>query len=140
MAGCACVLELLAEPLYILSQNLLLLKLRLVVETAATLARCLTMYILIVNQIYTVRLKSDHAVNLDIYMLWICLVRPPDPDIFFFPFICLDLMISLGSWAIPLMFASFIGYWSYHAYMVQIYWFLFFIFCVKLSDAWVKAK
>ncbi|XP_059452441.1 uncharacterized protein LOC132183062 isoform X1 [Corylus avellana] len=51
--GCACVLELLAEPLYILSQSLLLLKLRLVVETAATLARCLTMYILIVNQIDT---------------------------------------------------------------------------------------
>jgi len=100
MAGCACVLELLAEPLYILSQNLLLLKLRLVVETAATLARCLTMYILIVNQIDTVRLKSDYAVNLDIYMLWICLVRSPDPDIFLFPF-----MICLGSWAVPLMFA-----------------------------------
>ena len=69
MAGCACVLELLAEPLYILSQSLLLLKLRLMVETAATLARCLTMYILIVNQIDTVRLKSNYAVNLDIYML-----------------------------------------------------------------------
>ncbi|KAK7851690.1 protein rft1 like protein [Quercus suber] len=50
MAGCACLLELLAEPLYILSQNLLLLKLRLIVEAAATLSRCLTMYILIVNQ------------------------------------------------------------------------------------------
>ncbi|KAG2714176.1 hypothetical protein I3760_03G013800 [Carya illinoinensis] len=48
--GCACILELLAEPLYILSQNLLLLKLRLMVETAATLSRCLTMYILIVYQ------------------------------------------------------------------------------------------
>ncbi|KAB1210881.1 hypothetical protein CJ030_MR6G019728 [Morella rubra] len=48
--GCACILELLAEPLYILSQNLFLLKLRLIVETAATLSRCLTMYILIVNQ------------------------------------------------------------------------------------------
>ncbi|XP_041004418.1 protein RFT1 homolog isoform X1 [Juglans microcarpa x Juglans regia] len=48
--GCACILELLAEPLYILSQNLLLLKLRLMVETAATLSRCLTMYILVVNQ------------------------------------------------------------------------------------------
>lgn len=46
----ACILELLAEPLYILSQNLLLLKLRLVVETAATLLRCLTTYILIVKQ------------------------------------------------------------------------------------------
>nr|XP_023908109.1 protein RFT1 homolog isoform X3 [Quercus suber] len=48
--GCACLLELLAEPLYILSQNLLLLKLRLIIEAAATLSRCLTMYILIVNQ------------------------------------------------------------------------------------------
>lgn len=50
MAGGACLLELLAEPLYILSQNLLLLRLRLIVEAAATLSRCLTMYILIVNQ------------------------------------------------------------------------------------------
>ncbi|CAN1180471.1 Protein RFT1 homolog [Linum perenne] len=41
--GCACMLELLAEPLYILSQNMLLLELRLVVESAATLFRCLTM-------------------------------------------------------------------------------------------------
>ncbi|GMY07836.1 protein RFT1 homolog [Fagus crenata] len=48
--GGACLLELLAEPLYILSQNLLLLRLRLIVEAAATLSRCLTMYILIVNQ------------------------------------------------------------------------------------------
>ncbi|MCL7045221.1 hypothetical protein MKW94_020171 [Papaver nudicaule] len=50
MAGFACVLELLAEPLYILSQNLLLLKLRLVVESIATLLRCTTTYILIVKQ------------------------------------------------------------------------------------------
>ncbi|KAI3935726.1 hypothetical protein MKX01_032910 [Papaver californicum] len=50
MAGFACVLELLAEPLYILSQNLILLKLRLVVETIATLLRCMTTYILIVKQ------------------------------------------------------------------------------------------
>ncbi|KDP22441.1 hypothetical protein JCGZ_26272 [Jatropha curcas] len=48
--GGACILELLAEPLYILSQNLLLLKLRLVVETVATFLRCLTMYFLIVRQ------------------------------------------------------------------------------------------
>ncbi|MCL7048768.1 hypothetical protein MKW94_000099, partial [Papaver nudicaule] len=48
--GLACVLELLAEPLYILSQNLLLLKLRLVVESIATLLRCTTTYILIVKQ------------------------------------------------------------------------------------------
>ncbi|KAH7854570.1 hypothetical protein Vadar_015468 [Vaccinium darrowii] len=48
--GLACILELLAEPLYILSQNLLFLRLRLVVETAATLSRCMTTYILIVKQ------------------------------------------------------------------------------------------
>ncbi|KAK3221088.1 hypothetical protein Dsin_015058 [Dipteronia sinensis] len=48
--GFACILELLAEPLYIISQNLLLLKLRLMVETVATLSRCVTMYILIVKQ------------------------------------------------------------------------------------------
>lgn len=47
--GFACVLELLAEPLYILSQNLLLLKLRLIVEAAATLLRCVTIYVLIVK-------------------------------------------------------------------------------------------
>ncbi|KAG4171239.1 hypothetical protein ERO13_A12G197600v2 [Gossypium hirsutum] len=47
--GFACILELLAEPLYILSQTLFLLKLRLVVETLATFSRCVTMYILIVN-------------------------------------------------------------------------------------------
>ncbi|KAI6676180.1 hypothetical protein NL676_036976 [Syzygium grande] len=48
--GFACMLELLAEPFYILSQNLLLLKLRLLVETTATFLRCLTMYVLIVKQ------------------------------------------------------------------------------------------
>ncbi|MQM11540.1 hypothetical protein Taro_044442 [Colocasia esculenta] len=45
--GFGCMLELLAEPLYIFSQNLLLLKLRLRVETIATFLRCLTTYILI---------------------------------------------------------------------------------------------
>lgn len=54
-AAFACILELLAEPLYILSQNLLLLKLRLIVETAATLLRCLTVYIFIIMQIDMVR-------------------------------------------------------------------------------------
>ncbi|GAB4858810.1 hypothetical protein Ancab_010288 [Ancistrocladus abbreviatus] len=48
--GAACLLELLSEPLYILSQNLLLLKLRLIVETAATLSRCITTYIFIVGR------------------------------------------------------------------------------------------
>ena len=50
LTGFACVLELLAEPLYILSQNLLLLKLRLMVETTATIVRCMTTYILIIRQ------------------------------------------------------------------------------------------
>ncbi|PIA63528.1 hypothetical protein AQUCO_00201103v1 [Aquilegia coerulea] len=49
--GFACILELLAEPLYILSQNLLLLKLRLIVESVATLLRCMTTYNLMVRQI-----------------------------------------------------------------------------------------
>lgn len=48
--GFSCILELLAEPLYILSQNLHLLELRLIVETAATILRCLTTYILIVKE------------------------------------------------------------------------------------------
>lgn len=56
VAGCACILELLAEPLYILSQNLLLLRLRLVVETVATLLRCVTMYIFIIKQMNMVRI------------------------------------------------------------------------------------
>nr|XP_033515040.1 protein RFT1 homolog isoform X2 [Nicotiana tomentosiformis] len=47
--GFACILELLAEPFYILSQNLLLLKLRLIVESAATLSRCIATYMLIVK-------------------------------------------------------------------------------------------
>ncbi|XP_012853141.1 PREDICTED: protein RFT1 homolog [Erythranthe guttata] len=48
--GFACVLELLAEPFYILSQNLVFLRLRLVVETAATLFRCIITSILILKQ------------------------------------------------------------------------------------------
>lgn len=48
--GFACVLELLAEPFYILSQNLVLLRLRLFVETTATLSRCIITYILILKQ------------------------------------------------------------------------------------------
>ncbi|KAL8514820.1 hypothetical protein ACS0TY_013783 [Phlomoides rotata] len=47
--GFACVLELLAEPFYILSQNLVLLRLRLVVETVATFSRCIVTYILILK-------------------------------------------------------------------------------------------
>ncbi|KAL5129576.1 Protein RFT1 [Glycine soja] len=50
LLGFACILELLAEPVYILSQNLVLLELRLMVETVATLSWCLTMYFLIVKQ------------------------------------------------------------------------------------------
>uniref|UniRef100_M4EIS3 Protein RFT1 homolog n=1 Tax=Brassica campestris TaxID=3711 RepID=M4EIS3_BRACM len=48
--GFACVLELMAEPLYILSQTLMLLRLRLVVETVATFSRCVTLCFLIVKQ------------------------------------------------------------------------------------------
>ncbi|XP_014493945.1 protein RFT1 homolog [Vigna radiata var. radiata] len=48
--GFACILELLAEPAYILSQSMVLLELRLMVETIATLLRCLTMYFLISKQ------------------------------------------------------------------------------------------
>ncbi|CAA0831810.1 lipid transporters [Striga hermonthica] len=48
--GFACIIELLAEPLYILSQNLVLLRLRLIVEAAATLFRCIVTYVLILKQ------------------------------------------------------------------------------------------
>ena len=47
IAGLACLLELLAEPFYILAQYLFCLKLRMVVESAATLSRCVTTYALI---------------------------------------------------------------------------------------------
>ena len=43
------MLELLAEHLYILSQILFLLKLRLMVETVAMFSHCVTIYIQIVN-------------------------------------------------------------------------------------------
>ncbi|KAJ6703787.1 ENDOPLASMIC RETICULUM MULTISPAN TRANSMEMBRANE PROTEIN-RELATED [Salix viminalis] len=33
LLGCACIFELIAEPLFILSQNLLLLKLRLIIDS-----------------------------------------------------------------------------------------------------------
>lgn len=56
VAGFACVLELMAEPLYILSQTLVRLKLRLVVETVATVARCVTLCALIVMQTNMVQL------------------------------------------------------------------------------------
>ncbi|CAH9057547.1 unnamed protein product [Cuscuta epithymum] len=48
--GFACILELLAEPFFILAQKLALLKLRLIVETAATLSRCIVTYALILKQ------------------------------------------------------------------------------------------
>lgn len=47
--GFACLLELLAEPFYILAQYLFCLKLRMVVESAATLSRCVATYALIVG-------------------------------------------------------------------------------------------
>ncbi|KMT04892.1 hypothetical protein BVRB_7g170590 [Beta vulgaris subsp. vulgaris] len=48
--GFACLLELLAEPFYILAQYLFCLKLRMFVESAATLSRCVTTYALIVGK------------------------------------------------------------------------------------------
>ncbi|XP_010482360.1 PREDICTED: protein RFT1 homolog [Camelina sativa] len=48
--GFACVLELLAEPLYILSQTLMNLKLRLTVEIFATISRCVILCSFIVMQ------------------------------------------------------------------------------------------
>ncbi|XP_011027958.1 PREDICTED: uncharacterized protein LOC105128131 isoform X2 [Populus euphratica] len=47
---CCRLCKLLAEPLYILSQNFLLLKMWLIVETAATFLHCLTMYIILSKQ------------------------------------------------------------------------------------------
>lgn len=45
------MLELGSEPLYILAQHLLLLRLRVVVEGLATLARCVLTYVLLVQGI-----------------------------------------------------------------------------------------
>ncbi|KAL6511898.1 hypothetical protein OROGR_021495 [Orobanche gracilis] len=62
--GFACIIELLAEPLYLLSQNLILLRLRLVVEAAATLSRCLLTYFLILKQpglVYCQTLRSLYS-------------------------------------------------------------------------------
>ncbi|KAH0907769.1 hypothetical protein HID58_039596, partial [Brassica napus] len=61
--GAACVLELMAEPLYILSQTLMLLKLRLVVETVATFSRCVTLCFLIVKQTNMVTLWIIFALS-----------------------------------------------------------------------------
>ncbi|KAL6644257.1 hypothetical protein ACP70R_015865 [Stipagrostis hirtigluma subsp. patula] len=49
ISGFACILDLLAEPLYILSHNLFLLKLRLISEVVATLMHCITADMLIKN-------------------------------------------------------------------------------------------
>ncbi|CAH9095949.1 unnamed protein product [Cuscuta epithymum] len=48
--GFACILELLAEPFFILAQKLALLKLRLIVEIVATLSHCIVTYALILKQ------------------------------------------------------------------------------------------
>ncbi|PKA53251.1 hypothetical protein AXF42_Ash009981 [Apostasia shenzhenica] len=48
--GFACMIELFGEPLYILSQSMFLLKLRLTIETIATIVRCLTTYFLMVKR------------------------------------------------------------------------------------------
>ncbi|VAI62013.1 unnamed protein product [Triticum turgidum subsp. durum] len=51
MAGFACMLELLAEPLYILSQTKKYYIIRVYTEPTATLLRCLTTYIFIKGHI-----------------------------------------------------------------------------------------
>ncbi|XLS82581.1 hypothetical protein HN51_048412 [Arachis hypogaea] len=67
--GLACILELLAEPLYILSQNLVLLELRLMVETVATISRCLTMYFLLVKKSQMVRAYLYCATDLSNFLI-----------------------------------------------------------------------
>lgn len=47
------------EPLYILSQKFVLLKLRLMAETAATLSRCLVMCTLIVTHTKMVKVLAN---------------------------------------------------------------------------------
>ncbi|KAG0591912.1 hypothetical protein KC19_1G211300 [Ceratodon purpureus] len=49
--GVAAVVELCSEPMYILAQHLLLLRLRMFIEWAATTCRCLTTYILVTQGI-----------------------------------------------------------------------------------------
>ncbi|EFJ18768.1 hypothetical protein SELMODRAFT_444350 [Selaginella moellendorffii] len=49
--GCAAVFEILSEPFYIIAQNLCLVRLRVVIETSASLVRCFTSYGLLVRGI-----------------------------------------------------------------------------------------
>ncbi|KAG0565457.1 hypothetical protein KC19_8G191700, partial [Ceratodon purpureus] len=49
--GVAAIVELCSEPMYILAQHLLLLRLRMFVEVAATTCRCVTTYILVTQGI-----------------------------------------------------------------------------------------
>ena len=49
--GVAAVLELGSEPLYILAQHLLLIKLRTIIEGLATFTRCVVTYVLIIKGI-----------------------------------------------------------------------------------------
>ncbi|MCO5554002.1 hypothetical protein L7F22_007528 [Adiantum nelumboides] len=49
--GLSCIVEILSEPLYILAQNMLLLQVRVKIEAFATLLRCITTYMLVVQGI-----------------------------------------------------------------------------------------
>jgi hypothetical protein len=49
--GVAAVLELGSEPLYILAQHLLLIKLRMIIEGVATFIRCVVTYVLLIQGI-----------------------------------------------------------------------------------------
>lgn len=60
MAGFACILELLAEPLYILSQKKKYYNIRVYTEPAANLLRCLMTFILVNGH-------ADVVINLRLY-------------------------------------------------------------------------
>lgn len=121
VAGLACIFELLAEPLYILSQNLLLLKLRLVVETVATLFRCITMFILIVKQTGMVRalikLFWQSWLFLNMFVLSYAPVKQCCVDLICFPFVVFFHVVmhfaSLTSRVMVLQ-NHLIGYWTWN--------------------------
>ena len=58
MTGFACILELLAEPLYIISQKKKYYNIRVYAEPAATVFRCLTTFILVKGRIKVVIVTS----------------------------------------------------------------------------------
>lgn len=62
--GAAALLELGSEPLYILAQHLFLLRLRVLIEGLATMARCVITYALLIRGIGLVGLCSPFNVSL----------------------------------------------------------------------------